>query len=65
MKSTLHDIEVYLHHETEKAWLVSLDGERAKAVWVPKSAAELEKRPNIRVWMLTAPEALLTEKGLV
>ena len=65
MKSDLHDIEVHLHHETDKAVLVSKDGERKNAVWIPKSACELEKSPRTRSWVLTAKEIVLIEKGLV
>lgn len=71
MKSNLHDLEVWVHVETEKAWMVSLDGVNKNAVWIPKSQAEFEydgppvfnlKRPS---GTLTAPEPLLIEKGLV
>lgn len=65
MKSNLEDVEVYKHHETEKAWLVSLDGNRPDAVWVPKSMAELAPTRKTQVWVLTAPQDVLEEKGLV
>lgn len=64
----LTDIEVFLHHETEKAWKVSTTGHRDDGVWVPKSQAELEQPTHLSVsniWILTAPEPLLIEKGLV
>ena len=38
----LVDLEVVLHHQTDRAILASLDGDRAKAKWVPTSAIELE-----------------------
>ncbi len=66
MRSNLTDIEVYLHHETEKAFLVSLDGE--KKVWIPKSQADMEQPAHLTptlLHILTAPEPLLIEKGLV
>jgi hypothetical protein len=63
-KSDLEDIEVTLHHSTEKAWLVSTDGERDSAKWVPKSKCELYHQHG-RVWTLTAPQSLLEEKELV
>ena len=59
MKSDLIDCAVQLHHETEKAWLVSDDGERDHAVWIPKSQAELADG------VLTLPEWLATDKGLI
>lgn len=67
MKSDLHDVEVYLHHETDKAWLISRDGKRDGAVWMPKSQAELDRDPRARKpsYTLTAPEQILTDKGLV
>ena len=68
MRSNLTDIEVYLHHETEKSWLVSTDGDRSRGVWVPKSQGELANESghaSIPLCILTAPEPLLIEKGLV
>jgi hypothetical protein len=64
MRSDLEDIEVTLHHSTGKAWLVSTDGERENAKWVPKSKCELE---HVRghIWTLTAPQPYLEEKELV
>lgn len=61
MKNDLNlvDCAVQLHAETEKAWLVSDTGERADAVWVPKSQAELEDG------VLTLPEWLAKEKELI
>lgn len=62
-KSDLIDVAVKLHHESEKAWLVSDDGDRAKAIWIPKSQAELESKGAAHI--LTLPEWLATDKGLV
>jgi hypothetical protein len=66
MSRKLHDIEVYVHTETEKAFFVSADGDKAHAVWVPASQCEIDRalfehQPDI----LTAPEWLLKEKGLI
>lgn len=63
MKSNLVDLEVRLHHETEKALLVSTSGDRDDAVWVPKSAVEFEG--GLTRGTLTLPEALAIEKGLM
>jgi hypothetical protein len=69
-KSDLIDIECVLHHETKPqseddgAFLVSIDGERKGAVWVPKSAAQVERISRGTV-KLTLSERLATEKGLV
>lgn len=63
MKSDLVNIQVAVHHATEKAVLVSLDGERSKAVWLPRSQIEVsEWRGDITV---TMPERLAIYKGLV
>jgi hypothetical protein len=61
MKSDLVDIAVQLHHETDKAWLVSDDGVRAHAKWIPKSLAQIEVRGKVVI--LTLSERLATEKG--
>lgn len=61
-KSDLHDVAVELKAETAKAWLV-FDGTRE--VWIPKSQAELEKVRDKNLWMLTAPEWLMIDKGLL
>lgn len=63
MKSDLVDIEVTVHHETEKAVLVSDDGDRKRAVWLPKSAIEIAG-DGLRV-TVTLPERLAIDKGLV
>lgn len=66
MKSDLIDIAGMLHHETEKAILFSDDGNRATAIWLPKSAIEIErdtKKPGIVT--VTLPERLAIDRGLV
>ncbi len=57
--SELVDIEIRIHAETEKAWLVSTTGERKDAIWIPKSQAEICKNT------LTCPAWLAIEKGLL
>jgi hypothetical protein len=64
-KSDLTDVAVQLHRETDKAWLVSDTGNRTDAVWIPKSQAELEPDYAGKCHVLTLPEWLATEKGLV
>jgi hypothetical protein len=44
--------------------LVSLDGERDNAVWLPKSAIEMEPKRD-GVYTITLPERLAIDKGLV
>lgn len=58
-KSNLRDFAVRLHAETDKAWLISDDGDRQHATWIPKSQAELADG------VLTCPEWLAKEKGLI
>lgn len=62
-KSDLIDVAVQLHHETEKAWLVSDDGDKKNAVWIPKSQAEIE--PKGKAHILTMPEWLAADKRLI
>jgi hypothetical protein len=69
MRSNLIDIEVILHHETDRAVLVSDDGIRENAVWLPKSACEIEQNPRgsdrQATWTVTLLENLAIAKGLV
>lgn len=58
-RSDLIEVAVQLHHETAKAWLVSDDGDRDNAVWIPKSQAELADG------VLTLPDWLAKDKGLI
>lgn len=66
----LTDIEVHIHAETKRgepnagAILVSLDGEKKSAVWLPKSAVEFEET-SPGIWTVTLPLAMAMEKGLV
>jgi hypothetical protein len=62
-KSDLHDFSVVLHAETDAAWKVSDDGVAKNAVWIPKSQGEIDK--SGKVCVLTIPEWLAIEKGLV
>lgn len=63
-KSDLLDITVQLHHETPKAILVSDDGDKDKAVWLPFSQCEVERKSG-GIVIVTLPEWLATDKGLV
>ena len=64
MKSDLIDVTVQLHHETERAILVSDDRDREKATWIPLSQCEILKRPN-GIAIVTMPEWLALDKGLI
>ena len=62
----LVELEVAVHARTASAVLVSLDGNRHKARWLPRSQVELEPAPGIgRIYTLTLPEWLAIEKELV
>lgn len=66
MRSDLIDIAGVIHHQTEKAILFSDDGDKDKAVWLPKSAIEVEqdqKKPSYVT--VTMPERLAKDKGLL
>ena len=74
-KSDLIDIQVALHHETEKAILVSETGQDARAKWIPKSKVEIERTVSFVQWQggakkyplikLTLPEWLAHNEGLL
>jgi hypothetical protein len=63
-KSDLIDITMQLHAETEKAVLVSDDGDKAKAIWLPLSQVEIERKDG-GIVVVTMPEWLATQRGLV
>ena len=64
-KSDLVDIAACRHAETQKAILISDDGERANAVWVPKEHCEIEADNHKNFITVTMPEWLALEKGLI
>lgn len=63
-RSQLTDIEVEVHHITERAILVSTDGERETAVWLPLSVIEVETTAPGRA-TITLTQKLAEDKGLV
>ena len=63
MKSDLVDIEMQIHHRTDRAVLASDDGDRANAVWLPLAQIEIATENGKTV--VTMPEWLAMEKGLV
>lgn len=65
-KSDLIDVTVTIHAETEKAWLMSDDGTKARAKWVPKSQGEYDPTSAApHIGTLTCPEWLAKEKGFI
>lgn len=64
-KSDLVDILVSMHAETPKAVLVSDTGENDDAVWLPKSQIEFVPATKKGQFIVTMPEWLAKDKGLV
>lgn len=64
MTARLTDVTVQLHYETDRAVLVSDDGDRDKAVWLPKAQIEIERKRN-PIIEVTLPEWLAQDKGLI
>lgn len=62
--SDLVDLTMQLHHETSKAILVSDDGDKEHAVWLPLSQIEFERKKSGLV-EVTLPEWLALEKELI
>jgi hypothetical protein len=66
MKARLVDLELMVHHVTDRAVLVSTDGDEAGAVWLPKSRIELEEEPVAgQAQIVTMPEVLAIGRELV
>lgn len=63
MKSDLVDVTVQIHAHTNRAILVSDDGDRERAVWLP--LAHVEVTPKGRHHVVTMPEWLAIDRGLV
>lgn len=64
----LIDFNLYVFHETPKAWLVGETADEKKAVWIPKSRCKYDN-PVRKGKRLTAdfsvPEWICREKGLI
>jgi hypothetical protein len=58
------DVEAIRHAMTEKAILISLDGEKEDAVWLPLSRCEVEEKGGRKV-SLQVEYDLAFEKGLI
>ena len=65
MKSDLVDLDVEKVHATAKAVLVTT-GSPEEAVWLPRSAIEIVPKEGFPgLYVVTLPERLAIEKGLV
>lgn len=63
-KSDIIDVEVTVHWETEKAYLISSSGLNCEAEWVPKSRVEMEHKGG-NLYEVTLPEGLAVALGIV
>jgi len=63
VKSDLVDLEMKIHGESQAAVLASDDGEKTKAVWLPKSQIEIEPTQS-GTYIVTMPAWLAEEKDL-
>lgn len=65
-RSELAHVEVMVHRVSERAVLVSDDGDPEAAVWLPMSLIVLEEEPIPgRAQIVALPEWLAIAKGLV
>lgn len=72
-KSDLIDLTMALHHETDKAILISETGDEKRARWIPKSQCEVERTARYcamgsrkyPIVIVTMPEWQAINKGLV
>ena len=65
MKSKLVDVAVQIFVRTERAVLVSDTGEKEDGVWLPLSQIEIEEKSDGTSSIVTMPEWLAAERGLV
>lgn len=64
-RNNLIELSVHVHNETDAAILVSDDGIRSHAVWLPKSQLETTAIHVNRDIVIEIPEWLAIDKGLV
>ena len=65
MKSDLIDLSVQVHRRTERAVLVSDDGDEREAVWLPLSQIEIDGPDRKGIATITMPEWLAKDKGMI
>lgn len=63
-RSNVIDLELHMHAETERAILVSENGDEDKGVWLPKSQVEFEHLRSGYV-EVTLPRWLAKKHGLI
>ena len=62
MTERVVDVEVQIHVRTDRAILVSLDGDKDNAVWLPLSQVDFEDDGS-RIVEITMPEWLAIKVG--
>ena len=65
MDKKLIDLALHIHIKTAKAILVSDDGDKEVAVWLPLSQIEMQPTNKNDICEVTVPEWLAKEKGLI
>ena len=64
MSNDLIEIEMQMHSHTQKAILVSDDGDDDSAVWLPVSQIQTRDKGGARM-IVTMPEWLAMKEGLI
>lgn len=64
-RNKLVDLELHMHAETEKAILVSENGDEKKGVWLAKSQIEYNDNTTSGYVEVTLPHWLANERGLI
>lgn len=61
------ELELHLHHQTDWSWLVSDDGKRDRAVWLPRSVVDRGVRTSRRAptYKFDVPRWMAEREGLV
>lgn len=65
MRREILDLTMHIHHETDAAIRASDTGEDKDAVWLPKSQIEIERKGSGPTAVITLPEWLAMDKGLI
>lgn len=58
------DLDMHMHHMTDRAVRVSSTGKDEDAVWLPLSQVEVLTQPGSRVVTVTIPTWLVDKHGL-
>jgi len=64
-RSDLIDLTVTIHAQTPAAIMISDDGEREHACWVPLAHTEINTRQPSGIAEITLPQWLARDRGLI